>query len=349
MRLSAFAKINRSLEIIGRRDDGYHLIRSMMQAIDLHDDLEVKIDVTRTSQPVSTKPATSRPVSISVDMQSDHILAGSIENTISSQEDNIAYKAADMYIKYIKPDLIGHIDICIHKRIPLAAGFGGGSSNAAAVLLALECIFRNEFDGEHEHTPIRKLLELATHLGADVPFCLSAAGKNNPEVNAIFETDENARVFSTAAICEGIGEVLTPIEAIRGSLIIIDSQCDIPTGSIYSLYDEHTAAGGSNDRDSSDRDIDPPANKTAPAGWRQNDLERIAALASPETGHILTETKELAQNAAWVCITGSGPSIVCYYPEDMSEQPAGHDFDIISTHYKNRADVRTVLISKLLA
>lgn len=137
MKISARAKINLSLDILGARDDGYHEILTVMQPIDLHDDLELEPDTE-----------------IRVESSSGEVPAG---------PQNIVYKAAGL--------LRGEFGstrgakIFIHKNIPVAAGLAGGSSDAAAALRALNRMWEI-------NAPEADLFRLGEVLGSDVPFCL---------------------------------------------------------------------------------------------------------------------------------------------------------------------------------
>ena len=108
----AYAKINLTLDVLGKRDDGYHDIKSIMQAISIRDDVEIDID-------------TGKPWKI---LCSDE--------SIPTDERNLAWKAAKVYFERIGKEPNG-LEIRITKRIPTEAGLGGGSADAAAVLRAL--------------------------------------------------------------------------------------------------------------------------------------------------------------------------------------------------------------------
>lgn len=132
------AKVNLTLEITGTRADGYHLLRSIMQPVDLFD--ELKIDAEQGSG-----------ISLSA--------TGIIK--MPSGSDNLIYKAAELYLK--TTGINANIDIHLNKNISMQAGLGGGSSNAAATLFGLNRIFGEALGTE-------KLIELAARVGADVPF-----------------------------------------------------------------------------------------------------------------------------------------------------------------------------------
>ena len=136
----AFAKLNLTLDVLGKRPDGYHDIKSVMQTVSVRDDIEIDLD-------------TGKPWSL---LCSDE--------SIPTDEANLAWKAAKLYFDTIgkKPD---GIEIRITKRIPSQAGMGGGSADAAAVLRAL-----NRHYGHPLSLPA--LAELGATIGSDVPFCV---------------------------------------------------------------------------------------------------------------------------------------------------------------------------------
>ncbi len=137
--LKALAKINLGLDVLGRRENGYHDVRMVMQSIYLYD--EVKIEKTSLSE----------------------IEVASNLNFLPTGDGNIAYKAA----KLLKEEF--HIEegvrISLNKHIPVAAGLAGGSSNAAAVLFGMNRMFRLGLSG-------KELMERGVRLGADVPYCI---------------------------------------------------------------------------------------------------------------------------------------------------------------------------------
>lgn len=139
IKVKAYAKINLSLDILGKRPDGYHEMSTVMQSVDLCDDITI---VTGTGR---------------LDRVQTNL------NFLPSDARNLALAAARDYFNEINVDP-GGILISMKKRIPVSAGMGGGSADAAAVLRGLSSTF--------EPLPDEKLLTLASRLGADVPFCL---------------------------------------------------------------------------------------------------------------------------------------------------------------------------------
>ena len=136
----AFAKLNLNLDVLGKRPDGYHDLKSVMQTVSLRDDIEIDVE-------------TGKPWCLVCDKEG-----------IPCDERNLAWKAAKLYFETIQKDPNG-LEIRITKRIPSEAGLGGGSADAAAVLRAL-----NRHYGEP--LSIAALAELGGLVGSDVPFCV---------------------------------------------------------------------------------------------------------------------------------------------------------------------------------
>lgn len=136
----AFAKVNLTLDVLGKREDGYHDLQSVMQTISIRDDVEIDV-------------GTGKP----------WVLECSRED-IPNGPENLAWKAAKVYCDTMKLDPQG-LAIRITKRIPSGAGLGGGSADAAAVLRALNRHFDSPLS-------ILALAELGARVGSDVPFCV---------------------------------------------------------------------------------------------------------------------------------------------------------------------------------
>lgn len=136
MKLRANAKINLTLDVLGKREDGYHIIDSVFQSVSLCDIVEVDM--------------------------SDSIVVSCSDSSICD-EANIAYKAAKKFFEYTS--IQGGASIKIEKHIPLAAGMGGGSADAAAVIVALDRLYNTNLSQD-------ALCEIGLSVGADVPFCI---------------------------------------------------------------------------------------------------------------------------------------------------------------------------------
>jgi 4-diphosphocytidyl-2-C-methyl-D-erythritol kinase len=141
IRVQSPAKINLFLEVLGRRPDGFHEVRTLMQAIDVCDTLVI------------------RKIASGVRLSSH-------SNGFPLNTSNLSYRAAQLFLQANK--IRSGVDIFCTKRIPLAGGLGGGSSNAACTLLGLNRLFRTRWSEE-------RLLETAAKLGSDVPFFVRAS------------------------------------------------------------------------------------------------------------------------------------------------------------------------------
>lgn len=135
----AFAKLNLTLDVLGKRPDGYHDLQSVMQTISIRDDVEIDVETGKPWKLLCSNP------------------------DIPTDERNLAWKAAKVFCDTMKKEPDG-LEIRITKRIPSGAGLGGGSADAAAVLRALN---------RHYGAPlsILALAELGAQVGSDVPFC----------------------------------------------------------------------------------------------------------------------------------------------------------------------------------
>lgn len=139
LREGAFAKINLTLDVLDRRADGYHDIRSVMQTISIRDDVEVEL-------------GTGQPWALTCNKEE-----------IPQDNTNLAWKAAEAFFRAAKKDPLG-LTIRITKRIPTGAGLGGGSADGAAALRALNRHYEYPFS-------VYALAELGAEVGSDVPFC----------------------------------------------------------------------------------------------------------------------------------------------------------------------------------
>ena len=139
LREGAFAKINLTLDVLDRRADGYHDIRSVMQTISIRDDVELEL-------------GTGQPWALTCDKED-----------IPQDNANLGWRAAEVFFRTAKKDPQG-LTIRITKRIPAQAGLGGGSADAAAVLRALNRHYEYPFS-------VYALAELGAEVGSDVPFC----------------------------------------------------------------------------------------------------------------------------------------------------------------------------------
>lgn len=186
----AYCKINLTLEILGRaRGDGFHDLKTIMHKIPLGDIVELEV------------------------CSGDGVITLSCDKALCDTEDNLAYRAAKIYLEAYKKNTGRSADVCIKltKITPSGAGLGGGSADAAAVLDALG----EGLGGVTE----KEILLLASELGSDVPFCLERY---------------------TSAYCTGRGEICREISRLpKGvSIVIAKPEEGINTKGIYGVYDE---------------------------------------------------------------------------------------------------------------
>ncbi len=177
------AKINLTLDIVGTREDGYHLLESLFQSVDMCDVIVVKDK--RFSKKITLKA----------------------DGCDCPVEKNTAYKAAAAFRNYT--GIKKGVHLCLHKNIPQQAGMGGGSADAAGVLLALNKLFETNLTTE-------QLCEIGLTVGADVPFCL---------------------VGGTAYVT-GIGENVQPLPPLPDcSIVIAQPDQGISTKEAYAAVD----------------------------------------------------------------------------------------------------------------
>ena len=139
LRVRAFAKVNLCLDVLGKRPDGYHELRTVFQAISLHDTLTIERTRRAGIELQTTDPA------------------------LPTGRENLVWRAVDVLRRELR--LRGGVRVRLEKRIPVARGLGGGSSDAAAALVGLLRLSGRKL-------PLERLIEMAAGLGADVPFFL---------------------------------------------------------------------------------------------------------------------------------------------------------------------------------
>lgn len=178
--INAPAKINLGLDVVRRREDGYHEVKMIMQSVRLFD----RLTITRTY---------ARDISLSTNL-----------GFLPVGEDNLVYKAAALLREEF--EIRSGLKIHLEKRIPVAAGLAGGSTDAASCLLAMNKLFELGLSN-------KAIMERAVKLGADVPYCVQKG----------------------TALSEGIGEILTPLpQAPDCHVLIAKPNFHISTKYVYS-------------------------------------------------------------------------------------------------------------------
>ena len=283
------AKLNLFLHITGRRADGYHLIQSVFMLIDWCDTLHFEL---RRDGMIS---------------RSDLAASGSTASELLPAED-LTVRAARALQKATGTSQGVHIGL--EKRIPSQAGMGGGSSDAASCLLALQRLWG-------VNLPRSDLLALALSLGADVPFFLSGGH----------------------AWVEGIGERITPLHLPAAHFLVVKPNVGLSTGMIFNAptlkRDSETAtilgfAANTQLNGSQTASPDNVANVTkAIYGFGRNDLQAVALNLCPQLGQSLDWLK--AKNLQGR-MTGSGSAVFAYLPHgsevpDVRSVGTGRDDD----------------------
>lgn len=276
--VQAPAKINLCLDITGRREDGYHLVNMVMQSVNLYDTVEV----APSSGGISL--SCSRP-----DLPVD--------------ETNLAYRAARLYLD--QTDMRGDgVSIRLQKNIPMAAGLAGGSSDAAAVLVALNHLY-GRMSSE-------SLLDLGAKLGADVPFCVQGG----------------------TSLAQGIGTSLSSLFSLPDCFILLcKPDVGISTPDAYRRFDDlkevfHPDVNGmiSALKEGNVRSI---------ASFVSNVFEQVVCLS--ELDHIRGVMKDCGAMAS--CMSGSGPTVFGLFSEETQMKACR---DRLMKTYREVYDTRPV-------
>jgi 4-diphosphocytidyl-2-C-methyl-D-erythritol kinase len=179
--LEAHAKINLSLDVLGKREDGYHTLQMIMQTIQLHDTITVH----------------EIPAGVEIMCEAPYV---------PNNSSNIAYKAAEAMLQ--RYGLKAGVKVEVIKRIPVAAGLAGGSTDAAAVLKGINSLFELGIDQAG-------LMQLGKEIGADVPYC----------------------IMGGTALAEGIGERITPLAAAGNiPVVLVKPRVGVSTAWVYKNF-----------------------------------------------------------------------------------------------------------------
>ena len=263
VQIKARAKINLAIDVVGKRADGYHELKMIMQSLALHD----TITLTKLEEPRVGITSNSRRMPI--------------------DETNIAAVAAKHMLDTFSLRHGVHIDV--FKRIPIAAGLGGGSSNAAAVLEGMNKMFELGLT-QHELAGIGK------NLGADVPYC----------------------IFGGTMLAEGIGEILAPLPPHPKTVVVLAKpHRGISTGKVFAKFSREQA--GDNHPDFAAilngleaSDIDKVSHGIM--SGMANVLESVTAAERPIINDIKAEF--LKKGAKCALMSGSGPTVFAYFADE---------------------------------
>jgi 4-diphosphocytidyl-2-C-methyl-D-erythritol kinase len=254
LHLRAHAKVNLALEVLGTRDDGYHELRTLFQTISLHDDIVL------------------RPRAKDITIRCDH-------PAVPTDETNLAVRAARDLQRFAG---VSHgVEITLTKRIPVAGGLGGGSSDAAAVLMGLDRLWRVGLGPAGLHP-------LARRLGADVPYFL----------------------IGGTALGLARGDEVYPLwRQLRGEVVIVDPERPLSTAAVFRRLD-----AGLTPRDGANRIFRFISSDLAGHGTAfpilSNDLERPALEEAPDLAARVGLIRGILirEGALMASLSGSGAS-----------------------------------------
>lgn len=265
--LKALAKINLGLDVVRRREDGYHEVRMIMQTIHLYD----RLKITKTKTP-------------GIEIHSNLPF-------LPVNENNLVYKAGKLLMDEF--DIREGVRVDLLKRIPVAAGMAGGSSDAAAMLYGINQLFELKLSRQ-------ALMERGVTIGADVPYCLMRG----------------------TALAEGIGEKLKQLPPmVKCPVLIAKPQISVSTKFVYQnlKLDEHTVHP---DIDTLIQDI---RNKDLQAVARDmgNVLETVTIPNYP----VIAQIKEQMMHSGAVnsMMSGSGPTVFGLFENEKQAQKAYDD------------------------
>ncbi len=261
------AKLNLGLRVVGRRSDGYHLLESLFVPLELADRLRIEVE-----------PAAKSSISVALSGRAGEVPAG---------DDNLVARAARAFLD--AAGLAARVALTLDKQIPVGAGLGGGSSDAATVLRALARRFANAFSDP-------ALAAIAVRLGADVPFFLEPR----------------------PAWVTGIGERIEPLPEFRSlDLLVVTPTPPLATAEVFRAFDAALT------HPSPSRTM--PALRSG-SGWfpsaalLANDLEPIAARLRPAIQRVRSELERLGARA--VGMSGSGPTVFGLFRDAEQAQAA---------------------------
>ncbi len=252
--LESFAKLNLFLEVLGRREDGYHELSTVMQTVDLADEVVVE--------------------------EGDGVRVECDDPDVPGGEGNIAHRAALLLREEMR--VREGCRILIRKRIPVEAGLGGGSGNAAAALAGLARLWRLDVSQG-------RLAEIGARIGSDVPFFL----------------------YGGTRLCSGRGEVVRPFAPIPAStrFLVVTPAVRLPTSFVYKEFATKALTSG---RPSSNLKPAPESDPESGLPGLFNRLEDAVLPAFPS----VRETKGRMERVcpAGVRMSGSGPTLFGLLP-----------------------------------
>lgn len=277
--IKAYAKINLALDVLGILENGYHKLDMIMHMTDLHDDVKV-----------SWEPDNSGKLNINISMG---------DSSLPVNEDNIAYRAVLAMSE--GREISGTVNITIKKRIPVAAGLAGGSSNSAAVILALNELWELDLG-------LEELMETGKKTGSDVPFSIAGAAKLNGMSDKGF----------TCARAEYDGTVLTPVSLLKGVYAVLSKPpIGVSTAEVYRGIDKQII--------SRHPDVETLINAIEERNFVYieqnmiNVLENYTVKMYNEISETMDEFRKSDLNVCPV-MSGSGPTVFCITEDEKKAE-----------------------------
>ena len=207
IRLKSYGKINLSLDVLGKLENGYHEVEMVMQQILLHDDVVVKwLAQQELRDSIEVELSTNKPY-------------------LPKDQRNLAYKAALLMIELYGQNRRGKLRIDIKKRLPVAAGLAGGSGNGAAVVHAINYLWDLRLS-------VAELCSIGSKLGSDVPFSIMGQAKANPDLGL-----ERDPLATHCAVATGTGTELRPITGLKSHLLLSKPPIGVSTAEVYQGLD----------------------------------------------------------------------------------------------------------------
>ena len=299
LELKAYGKINLFLDVVGRRVDGYHFIRSKMQDIEIYDEIIFKRGIKSSNNHCNF-----------FDIELEFCMKNS---TIPCNDDNLAIKGAKKVLEKISSkgvelpkDVLGSgINIEINKNIPISAGLAGGSADASVCMLGINELLDNPLS-------LEELMRAGIEVGSDVPFSIMMNFEANKDILTI------AGEASKAGIISGVGEIVSPIETEKYELILMNPGISVSTKRIYDEIDKRFSFKKEDyDSEKTRADIFFAKNNN-----KYNIMQVITLDLYDEAKEIYDYMKQNL-SADTVMMSGSGPTMVAYY---LDKEIADIDF-----------------------
>jgi len=288
--LKSYAKINLCLDVKGLLPGGFHEIHMILQQILLHDDVAVRWTEGGTEE---TSLCEADPGGA---QERIRISIGTNRSYLPTDRRNLAWRAAELMINEYGGERSGEIRIDIRKRIPVAAGLAGGSSNCAAVIHGINRLWSLGLG-------LAELCRLGAELGSDVPFCVMGQAAADPILQNDFDGDPLACHCAEAV---GRGTELRPVPGLRSDIVLSKPPISVSTAEAYQGVDHEEIPErpdvGEMIRALDEKDI------TVVKKNMINVLENFTLKRYPIVVYTKNKMQDLCKNGK-VLMSGSGPTV----------------------------------------